>query len=178
MTLRHHVVAGVDGSLASTRALDLAADEAAHRGTALRVVYAVPDRDEAGPVLASAASRDCSAWRATPTWRPPCTPCRRPSGAVLRCFIPGRTGTRPPNCPRRYRRRARDRRAWLCTAGRRRRSPASPWQRSANNTPTWRSKASLSTPPRHTHWSRPLMGAVTHALLHRSHCPVLVVPTR
>lgn len=57
MTLRHHVVVGVDGSLVSTRALDLAADEAARRGTALRVVYAVPDRDEAGPVLASAASR-------------------------------------------------------------------------------------------------------------------------
>ncbi|WP_329445106.1 universal stress protein [Streptomyces canus] len=57
MTVRHHVVVGVDGSLVSTRALDLAADEAARRGTALRVVYAVPDRDEAGPVLASAASR-------------------------------------------------------------------------------------------------------------------------
>lgn len=57
MTLRHHVVVGVDGSLVSIRALDLAADEAARRRTALQVVYAVPDRDEAGPVLASAASR-------------------------------------------------------------------------------------------------------------------------
>ncbi|ELS54706.1 universal stress protein [Streptomyces viridochromogenes] len=56
MTLQH-VVVGVDGSLVSVRALDQAADEAARRGAALRVVYAVPDRDEAGPVLASAASR-------------------------------------------------------------------------------------------------------------------------
>lgn len=57
MTLHHHVVVGVDGSLVSTRALDLAADEAARRGTALRVVYAVADRDEAGPILACATSR-------------------------------------------------------------------------------------------------------------------------
>lgn len=57
MTLHHHVVVGVDGSLVSTRALDLAADEATRREAALHVVYAVPDRDEAGPVLASAASR-------------------------------------------------------------------------------------------------------------------------
>ncbi|MFF4054870.1 universal stress protein [Streptomyces sp. NPDC001668] len=56
MTL-HHVVAGVDGSLVSVRALDLAADEAARRGAELRVVYAVPDSDEAGPVLASAVTR-------------------------------------------------------------------------------------------------------------------------
>ncbi|WP_326651390.1 MULTISPECIES: universal stress protein [unclassified Streptomyces] len=56
MTLQH-VVVGVDGSLVSVRALDQAAEEAARRGIALRVVYAVPDRDEAGPVLASAASR-------------------------------------------------------------------------------------------------------------------------
>ena len=56
MTLPH-VVVGVDGSLVSVRALDQAAEEAARRGIALRVVYAVPDRDEAGPVLASAASR-------------------------------------------------------------------------------------------------------------------------
>ncbi|MGW9031207.1 universal stress protein [Streptomyces sp. NPDC055722] len=57
MTLQHPVVVGVDGSLVSVRALDLAADEAARRGTMLSVVYAVPDRDEAAPVLASAASR-------------------------------------------------------------------------------------------------------------------------
>ncbi|WP_406126995.1 universal stress protein [Streptomyces sp. NBC_00989] len=56
MTL-HHVVVGVDGSLVSVRALDRAAEEAARRGATLRVVYAVPDRDEAGPILASAASR-------------------------------------------------------------------------------------------------------------------------
>ncbi|MFJ8200814.1 universal stress protein [Streptomyces sp. NPDC096152] len=56
MTHRH-VVVGVDGSVVSVRALDWAADEAARRGVALHVVYAVPDRDEAGPVLASAAAR-------------------------------------------------------------------------------------------------------------------------
>jgi len=57
MTLHQHVVVGVDGSLVSTRALDLAADEAARRAAALRVVFAVSDRDEAGPVLAAAFSR-------------------------------------------------------------------------------------------------------------------------
>lgn len=56
MTLPH-VVVGVDGTLVSVRALDQAAEEAARRGIALRVVYAVSDRDEAGPVLGSAASR-------------------------------------------------------------------------------------------------------------------------
>ncbi|WP_327730862.1 universal stress protein [Streptomyces sp. NBC_00487] len=56
MTL-HHTVVGVDGSLVSVRALDWAAAEAVRRGTALRVVYAVADRDEAAPVLASASSR-------------------------------------------------------------------------------------------------------------------------
>ncbi|MFD5256338.1 universal stress protein [Streptomyces bobili] len=53
----HDVVVGVDGSLVAVRALDWAADEAVRRGTALRVVYAVPDRDEAGPILASAAAQ-------------------------------------------------------------------------------------------------------------------------
>ncbi|WP_406163767.1 universal stress protein [Streptomyces sp. NBC_00882] len=52
-----HVVVGVDGSLVAVRALDRAAEEAVRRGAALRIVYAVADRDEAGPVLASAASR-------------------------------------------------------------------------------------------------------------------------
>ncbi|MDX2530948.1 MULTISPECIES: universal stress protein [Streptomyces] len=56
MTLRH-VAVGVDGSLVAVRALDWAAEQAAHRGTALRIVFAVGDRDEAGPVLASAAAR-------------------------------------------------------------------------------------------------------------------------
>lgn len=56
MTL-HHVVVGVDGSLVSVRALDWAADESARRGAELRVVYAVPDSDESGPVLASAVTR-------------------------------------------------------------------------------------------------------------------------
>ncbi|MFC8243946.1 universal stress protein [Streptomyces chartreusis] len=53
----HHVVVGVDGSLNAVRALDWASDEAARRGAALRVVHAVPDRDEAEPVLSSAAAR-------------------------------------------------------------------------------------------------------------------------
>ncbi|WP_432196502.1 universal stress protein [Streptomyces sp. bgisy027] len=53
----HHVVVGVDGSLNAVRALDWASDEAARRGAVLRVVHAVPDRDEAEPVLASAAAR-------------------------------------------------------------------------------------------------------------------------
>ncbi|MBD0741363.1 universal stress protein [Streptomyces sp. CBMA152] len=52
-----HVVVGVDGSLVSVRALDWAAVEAVRRGVVLRVVYAVADRDEAAPVLRSAASR-------------------------------------------------------------------------------------------------------------------------
>ncbi|WP_202918505.1 universal stress protein [Streptomyces cavernae] len=56
MTLQH-VVVGVDGSLVAVRALDWAAGEAARRGAALRVVYAVPDVDAAGPVLASAVLR-------------------------------------------------------------------------------------------------------------------------
>lgn len=56
MTLRN-VTVGVDGSLVAIRALDWAAAEAARRGMVLRIVYAVADRDEAGPVLASAASR-------------------------------------------------------------------------------------------------------------------------
>ncbi|MFD5840800.1 universal stress protein [Streptomyces chartreusis] len=53
----HHVVVGVDGSLNAVRALDWASDEAARRAAALCVVHAVPDRDEAEPVLASAAAR-------------------------------------------------------------------------------------------------------------------------
>jgi nucleotide-binding universal stress UspA family protein len=52
-----HVVVGVDGSLVATRALDRAAAEAERRGAALHIVYAVSDRDEAGPVLAAAGSR-------------------------------------------------------------------------------------------------------------------------
>ncbi|MFG2729855.1 universal stress protein [Streptomyces canus] len=52
-----HVVVEVDGSLVAVRALDGAAEEAVRCGTALRIGYAVADRDEAGPVLASAASR-------------------------------------------------------------------------------------------------------------------------
>ncbi|MFC5213757.1 universal stress protein [Streptomyces coerulescens] len=51
------VVAGVDGSLVSVRALDRAAREAVRRGVPLRVMYAVPDHDAAEPVLASAVSR-------------------------------------------------------------------------------------------------------------------------
>ena len=52
-----YVVVGVDGTLTAVRALDWAAQEAARRRAALRVVHAVRDRDEAGPVLASAAAR-------------------------------------------------------------------------------------------------------------------------
>jgi nucleotide-binding universal stress UspA family protein len=51
------VVVGVDGSIIAVRALDRAAEEAALRGATLEIVYAVPDLDEAGPVLASALSR-------------------------------------------------------------------------------------------------------------------------
>ncbi|QNP68284.1 universal stress protein [Streptomyces roseirectus] len=54
---RHDVVVGVDGSPGAVRALDRAMEEAGCRAAALRVVYAVRDRDEAGPVLASAVSR-------------------------------------------------------------------------------------------------------------------------
>ncbi|MFJ8114183.1 universal stress protein [Streptomyces sp. NPDC096132] len=53
----HHIVVGVDGSLVSVRALDWAAAEAIRHGTALRVLYAVPDLDEAAPVLGSAVAR-------------------------------------------------------------------------------------------------------------------------
>ncbi|MEV7144121.1 universal stress protein [Streptomyces tauricus] len=53
----HQVVAGVDGSLVSVRALDRAAAEAARRAATLRILYAVPDLDEAGPILAAAAAR-------------------------------------------------------------------------------------------------------------------------
>ncbi|MEU4874479.1 universal stress protein [Streptomyces sp. NPDC021608] len=56
MTSRH-ITVGVDGSVISVRALDRAAEEAVRHGVALRVLYAVPDRDEAAPVLRSAASR-------------------------------------------------------------------------------------------------------------------------
>ncbi|MER6283126.1 universal stress protein [Streptomyces sviceus] len=51
------VVVGVDGSLIAVRALDWAAEEAVRRDATLHVLYAVPDRDEAEPVLASAAAR-------------------------------------------------------------------------------------------------------------------------
>ncbi|WP_367319995.1 universal stress protein [Streptomyces sp. HUAS ZL42] len=47
----------MDGSPVAPRALDRAAEDAARRGTALRVVHAVADRDESGPLLASAAAR-------------------------------------------------------------------------------------------------------------------------
>ncbi|WP_405885405.1 universal stress protein [Streptomyces sp. NBC_01136] len=56
MTTRH-VTVGVDGSLIAVRALDRAAEEAVLRGAPLDIVYAVPDLDEAGPVLASATAR-------------------------------------------------------------------------------------------------------------------------
>lgn len=53
----NHVVVGVDGTLSSMRALDWAAGEAIRRGAELRPVYAVPDRDEAAPVLSAALAR-------------------------------------------------------------------------------------------------------------------------
>ncbi|MET4922446.1 universal stress protein [Streptomyces sp. PSRA5] len=55
--LEHHVVVGVDGSVVSTRALDVAAEEAMRRAVPLEIVYAVPDLDAAGPVLISSADR-------------------------------------------------------------------------------------------------------------------------
>ncbi|WP_329138399.1 universal stress protein [Streptomyces sp. NBC_01476] len=57
MTVRQHVVVGVDGSITAFRALDRAVQEAALRGAALEIVYAVPDIDDAGPVPASAVAR-------------------------------------------------------------------------------------------------------------------------
>ncbi|RBM19726.1 universal stress protein [Streptomyces sp. PT12] len=57
MTTQRHVIVGFDGSPTATRALDLAAREAELRGSALDIVYAVPDRDEAEPVLAAAVDR-------------------------------------------------------------------------------------------------------------------------
>ncbi|WP_198655023.1 universal stress protein [Streptomyces geranii] len=53
----HHIVVGVDGSLNSVRALDWAEAEAVRHSAGLRVLYAVPDRDEAAPVLRYAVSR-------------------------------------------------------------------------------------------------------------------------
>ncbi|MFJ1608608.1 universal stress protein [Streptomyces sp. NPDC088253] len=58
MTTRH-VTVGVDGSLVAVQALDRASEEALLRGAVLDIVYAVPDLDEAGPILASAVSRVC-----------------------------------------------------------------------------------------------------------------------
>ncbi|MGW2054643.1 universal stress protein [Streptomyces sp. NPDC001840] len=52
-----HVVVGTDGSIISTRAQDAAAEEAVRRSVPLEIVYAVPDLDVAGPVLATAAAR-------------------------------------------------------------------------------------------------------------------------
>ncbi|MFF9777970.1 universal stress protein [Streptomyces sp. NPDC013978] len=51
------VVVGVDGTLASTRALDWAAGEAIRRGAELRLVCAASDRDEAAPILGAAVAR-------------------------------------------------------------------------------------------------------------------------
>ncbi|MFG2447949.1 universal stress protein [Streptomyces sp. NPDC048512] len=56
MALRQ-VLVGVDGSLSAVRALDRASEEAVLRGAALIILYAAPDADIAGPVLASAALR-------------------------------------------------------------------------------------------------------------------------
>ncbi|MCX4234801.1 MULTISPECIES: universal stress protein [Streptomyces] len=52
-----YVTVGVNGSIIAVRALDRAAREAELRGAALDIVYAVPDTDEAGPILASAVTR-------------------------------------------------------------------------------------------------------------------------
>ncbi len=57
MIIRQPVVVGFDGSPSSTRALDHAADEAARRGSALRIVYALHDRDAASPILNYSADR-------------------------------------------------------------------------------------------------------------------------
>ncbi|MEV6945188.1 universal stress protein [Streptomyces sp. NPDC051172] len=56
MTAQYAVV-GVDGTLTAVRALDWAAQEAVRRHAALRIIHAVRDQDEAGPILASAAAR-------------------------------------------------------------------------------------------------------------------------
>ncbi|QZZ25640.1 universal stress protein [Streptomyces sp. ST1015] len=63
---RQNVVVGVDGTPGAVRALDRAAEEAVRRGIALRAVYAVHDRDEAGPVLASATARTRLRWPGLP----------------------------------------------------------------------------------------------------------------
>lgn len=51
------VTVGMDGSVAAFRALDAAAREALLRGARLEIVHCVADRDEAAPVLRSAAAR-------------------------------------------------------------------------------------------------------------------------
>ncbi|MFD7899248.1 universal stress protein [Streptomyces sp. NPDC059743] len=52
-----HVVVGIDGSIISTRAQDAAVEEAVRRSVPLEIVYAVPDLDVAGPLLATSAAR-------------------------------------------------------------------------------------------------------------------------
>lgn len=55
--LRGHVIAGVDGSPAAVQAQDAAAVEAVLRGVPLELLYAVPDPDEAPPILTACAAR-------------------------------------------------------------------------------------------------------------------------
>ncbi|WP_326600318.1 universal stress protein [Streptomyces sp. NBC_01803] len=54
---RHHVVVGIDDTATAFRALDRAAEEAARRDAVLHIVYAVPDPDEAKPILSAALAR-------------------------------------------------------------------------------------------------------------------------
>jgi nucleotide-binding universal stress UspA family protein len=54
--MARRVVAGVDGTLIATRALNWAADEAERRSAGLRAVHAAGTAQEASPVLASAVS--------------------------------------------------------------------------------------------------------------------------
>ncbi|MGC0336771.1 hypothetical protein RKD20_001805 [Streptomyces sp. SLBN-8D4] len=87
-----HVTVGVDGSLVAVRALDWAAEEAVRRGTALRIVYAVADRDEAGPILASAAARVHERHPGLPVET------RAAEGGAVRVGVEVGGAAQPPSC--------------------------------------------------------------------------------
>lgn len=222
-----YVLVGVDGSAVAVRALDRAADEAARRRTALRLVYAVPDRDEAAPVLASARTR----LRARHPGLPVAATAagggavralvRESAGASLTVVGAGglgavagalfgsvslRLAARPPG-PLLVVRGARtrdegcavllglesdaeaDAAAYAFAEAERRgaRLRVFPNSRTATGAgrpdpvrallaATREASVAVVEAHRRTHRFGPPLGQVAHALLHHSHCPVLVVP--